>query len=456
MNIQKLIDQGEQAYKKRNYDYAITLLLEAVNFGPNNRKARELLRKAELKKYETSYPNAAMVAIFGLPKRIGMFFAGLGKGGNPEAYMMACERFLTIDPKNKAVNMALGDAAAQAGHIESAIVAYETAAEHHPEDITALKKLGSLLVKNGEIKRAHEVYTRAVELNPKDQEAVKARKNVAAEASLKETGFETAGSSRDLIKDKEHATELERGERIHQTADDLTVQRQSIEEKLAGDPDNVELLQDLAEIAQKQKDWEGGIAALEKAHAAQPDNNQVFFALEEARIVKLEQELYQARQAGDTAAANDLEGQIDDVKIEYLEAKTKAYPTDLNIRFDLGEVLLKKGDQEAAIAQFQQTVRDPKYKNDSQLRLGQAFAATEKYDLAVRQLEQALTGHSAINDRVKEILYALGDIHAKTGDTAKAKENFGKIYEVDIGYLDVGDRLSKLDSPAGEGKLSLD
>jgi hypothetical protein len=65
-------------------------------------------------------------------------------------------------------------------------------------------------------------------------------------------------------------------------------------------------------------------------------------------------------------------------------------------------------------------------------------------------------GHSAINDRVKEILYALGDIHVQTGDVAKAKENFGKIYEVDIGYLDVGDRLSKLDSSAEEGKLSLD
>ncbi|MHC4408192.1 MAG: tetratricopeptide repeat protein [Planctomycetota bacterium] len=456
MNIQKLIDQGEQAFKKRNYDYAITLLLEAVNFGPNNRKARELLRKSELKKYETSYPNAAMVAIFGLPKRVGMFFSGLGKGSNPEAYMMACERFLTIDPKNKGVNMALGDSAAHAGHIQSAIVAYETAAEHHPEDVTALKKLGALLVRNGEIQRAHKVYSRAVELDPKDQEAVKARKNVAAEASLKETGFETAGSSRDLIRNKDEATELERGERIHQTEDDLTVQRREVEQQLAGDPDNIELLQDLAEIAQKQKDWDVGIQALEKAHAAKPDNTVVHFALNEAKIVKLEQSIYEANRDGDKAKAASFEQDLDQLRIEHLQAKVKAYPTDLNIRFDLGEVLLKSGAFEDAIAQFQQTVRDPKYKNDSQLRLGQAFAAGARFDLAVRQLEQALVGHSAINDRVKEILYALGDIHVQTGDVAKAKENFGKIYEVDIGYLDVGDRLSKLDSSAEEGKLSLD
>ena len=59
MNIPNLIDQGEQAYTKRNYDYAITLLLEAVNFGPNNRKARELLRRSELKKHEANYPDSA-------------------------------------------------------------------------------------------------------------------------------------------------------------------------------------------------------------------------------------------------------------------------------------------------------------------------------------------------------------------------------------------------------------
>jgi tetratricopeptide (TPR) repeat protein len=345
MNIQKLIDQGEQAFKKRNYDYAITLLLEAVNFGPNNRKARELLRKSELKKYETSYPNAAMVAIFGLPKRIGMFFSGLGKGSNPEAYMMACERFLTIDPKNKGVNMALGNSAAHAGHIQSAIVAYETAAEHHPEDVTALKKLGALLVKNGEIQRAHEVYSRAVELDPKDQEAVKARKNVAAEASLKDTGFETAGSSRDLIRNKEEATELERGERIHQTEDDLTVQRREVEEKLAGDPANVELLQDLAEIAQKQKDWDVGIGALEKAHAAKPDNTVIHFALNEAKIVKLEQGIYEANQNDNKASANKLTTELDALRIEHLQAKVKAYPTDLNIRFDLGERRIRRCDR---------------------------------------------------------------------------------------------------------------
>jgi tetratricopeptide (TPR) repeat protein len=456
MNINKLIEKADQAFKKRNYDYAITVLMEAISFAPNNRKARELLRKSSLKKHEQNYPNSIMVGIFGIPKRIGMFFAGLGKKTNPEAYMMACERFLMLDPKNKNVNIALGDAAAIGNHVDAAIVAFETASEFHPEDVEALKRLGNLYWRNGEIQRAHETFTHAVELDPKDQDAIKARKNVAAEASLTQTGFETAGSSRDLVKDKEEATELERGQRIQQTEDDLTGQRNKIDEKLAADSENVELLQDLAEIALKQKEWVTAITALEKAVANKPGDMAIEFALGDARVIQAQQKQYEAQRDGNKTAADELKKELDTLQAAHLAAKVIAYPTDLNLRFELGEVHLRRGEHQDAIAEFQQTVRDPKFKNDSQLRMGQAFAAADKLDLAVRQLEQALEAHSTVNDRAKEILYTLAGIQEKRGDSKAAKDHYDKIYEVDIGYLDVGDRLAKLDSTTEEGKLSLD
>ncbi len=123
MNINKLIEKGEDALKKRNYDYAISILMEAVNYGPNNRRARDILRKAQLKKREPSYPSGLAIAIFGIGPKLGMFFSGLTKKSNPEGYMMACERFLCLDPKNKKVNTAIGDTAVQAGHLEVAILA---------------------------------------------------------------------------------------------------------------------------------------------------------------------------------------------------------------------------------------------------------------------------------------------------------------------------------------------
>ena len=456
MNISKLIDKGEQAYKKRNYDYAITVLLEAVNFAPDNRKARELLRKAALKKHESNYPSAGAVAIFGLPKKIGMFFSGLGKKSNPEAYMMACERYLMLDPKSLSVNIALGDAAAGAGHVQTAIVAYETASENHPEDVGALKKLGFLLWRSGDIQRAHKVFGRAVDLAPKDQEAVKARKNVAAEASLKETGFETAKSSRDLVKDKDASAKAEAGTRIHRSDDDLTTHRTEIEERLVTEPENADLLQDLAEICIKQKDFDAAVDALEKAVAASPSQMAVLFALGDAKIVRLEQLAYDAKRDGNTADVKRYKAELAILQVSELRERVKAYPTDLNQRFKLAGHLLTAGSVDEAIGELQRTVQDPKFKEESQLRMGQAFAKKGQYDLAIRQLNSALEDQSAVTERVKAVHYELGDIYETTGKPDLAKDSFGKIYEVDIGYRDVGDRLAKLDSTQEEGKLSLD
>ena len=158
---------------------------------------------------------------------------------------------------------------------------------------------------------------------------------------------------------------------------------------------------------------------------------------------------------GNTEAALAKEKELNQLRRVELAERVKVYPTDLNLRFRLGEVLLKVGEFDTAIGEFQKTIRDPKFKNESQLRMGQAFAAKGQNDLAVRQLEGALEGHTHVTDRVKEIHYELGGIYMKLDNIEKAREHLGAIYEVDIGYGDVGDLLAKLDSSDEEGKLAL-
>jgi len=455
MNIAKLVDQGENYTKKRNYDAAIQIFVQAVHMAPNNRRAREGLRRAQLKKRENSYPNAIMVAVFGLPAKIGMFFAGLGKKGNPEGYMDACEKFLAIDPRNRRVNIALGDCAAAAGHLEAAVVCYQTAAEFSPQDVSALKRLAGLYHKTGDLTEAHKTYQMVVDLSPKDQDAIKAMRNVAAEASLRDTGFETAGSSRDLIKNTDALSSIEADARLHKTAGDLEQQKKLIEESLESAPDNVELLQDLAEVQKKTQDWDGAMASMEKALAAKPNDVMIQFSRDDLAVERIEADILELRRSGKDAEADARNTELAQTQTDAFRKRVKAYPTDLKLRFKLGELLYAQGKLDESIGEFQQTVRDPKYKSESQLRLGEAFGSKGQFDLAERQLLQALEGGSSMNDRVKEIHYVLGEIYVKSGKLDKAKEAFGKIYEVDIGYRDVADRLAKLDAGPSEGKLSI-
>jgi tetratricopeptide (TPR) repeat protein len=455
MNIAKLIEKGEDALKKKSFDYAIEILLQAVSFAPNSREARELLRKAELKKYEHSYPGKGVVAVFGFPARLGMFVAGLGKKGNPEAYMMACEKFLTKDPKNRGVNLALGDAAAAAGHIQAAILAYETAAEHHATDVNVLKKLGNLLWKAGEIRKAHEIFDRAVKIDPHDQDSIKARKNLAAEASLKETGFETARSSRDLVKDKGALGKIEQDARLHRTDEDLTSRRQDVEARLAKG-ETADLLLELAQACRKLKQWDDAFAAVDKAIAKEPQNQHLKFARGDLEIDRLEERRIELLRDGMTEELKRADAELMKVRTKEIKERVRAYPTDLNLRFKLGDLFLDQGQVDGAIQEFQQTVRDPKFRSDSHLRLGRSFKAKGQFDLALRQLEQAMDGQSGMSERVKEILYERGDTLERMGRGAEARVEFGRIYEFDIGFRDVGDRLRKLEGGETPGKLSLD
>lgn len=444
MNIDKLIEKGEDALKKKNFDYAISIFFEAVSFMPNDRRAREGLRQAELKRYAAGYPSALLIALTTLGARLGMFFAGLSRKKNPEGFMLACEKYLIRDPKSRRVNVLLGDAAAEANHVDAAIFAYETAAEQNPNDVSALKKLGRLLWRKGEIHRAHDVMSKVVDLAPHDQDALKDRKNLAAETSLRETGFETAKSSLDLVKDKQALAKLEAERRMYRTEGDLASERARLEEKLKADPGNVDALLNLAGALQKMKDYAGALAALDRAIEKQPSDTQMQFQRGDLLIEKLEEEARALLRAGKTEEQKQKLAEVLAIKTEEFGRRVKAYPTDLTLRFKYGEMLFESGKVAEAIGQFQHTVRDPKYKTQSQLRLGRAFALQGQHDLAVRQFEQALEGQSGMTEMVKQIHYELGDIHQRAGNAVKAREEFGRIYEVDIQYRDVAQRLKDL------------
>jgi len=452
MDINKFVEKGEEALKKKQWDYAISIFLEAVTFDPNSRKAREGLRKAELRKFEASYPSAFARSITTLGPRMSMFFAGLGKKKNPERYMIACERYLAKHPKSLPVNIALGDAADAAGHTEAAVFAFETAAEHHPTDTSALKRLGHALLRKREIRRAHDAFDRAVQIDPNDQEALKARKNVAAEASLKETGFETAKSSRELVRDKDAAARIEAETRMFRTGEDLASERAALEKRLAAEPENVEVMADLAEALEKLKQYEAAIALLDRVLAKKPGDTAIRFKRGDLAILRLEDELTAAKQAGDAAKAKSKQTELHQLRAEEFRRRVKEYPTDMGLRFKLGDVLAELGQHDAAIGEFQHTVRDPKFKSESQLRMGRAFAAKQQYDLAVSQLQKALEGLAGMTERVKEIRYALGDVYARRGDVENARKEFAHIYEVDINFRDVAQRIAKLTAAPGSGK----
>ena len=77
------------------------------------------------------------------------------------------------------------------------------------------------------------------------------------------------------------------------------------------------------------------------------------------------------------------------------------------------------------------------------LLLGRTFRAKNMFDLAIKQLSDALADLHAMDNVKKEVLYEKGLIHEEMGDKDAALECFKQIYEVDYGYLDVAKRVEE-------------
>jgi tetratricopeptide (TPR) repeat protein len=97
---------------------------------------------------------------------------------------------------------------------------------------------------------------------------------------------------------------------------------------------------------------------------------------------------------------------------------------------------------DGAISEFQQTVRDPRRKIDSLTMLGNCFIQKGMFDLAENQLQKALDETGGMSDRKKEILYSLGLLKERQDKPEGALEEYKKIYEVDINFRDVSDRIA--------------
>jgi len=149
------------------------------------------------------------------------------------------------------------------------------------------------------------------------------------------------------------------------------------------------------------------------------------------------------KEAGDATGAATKKAERDQFVFDDLQERVKRYPNDLRLRYELGSVLYENEYLNEAIQQFQLSQRSPKYRLRSLYFLGMSFKKKQQLDMALEQLSAADSELTIMDDTRKELCYEIGLIHEELGDKAKAVECFKKIYQADIGYRDVAQRVEK-------------
>ena len=438
------------AIELRNFGYAISLLQDILRNEPEFLTGRQLLRRTEVNRH-----NAVKKAFFNISTApIAVMKAQREAKKDPKRAVEMIEKVLEDEPYNRQANVLLKEAAVASGWPEIGVFALRTLLEDDPRDVKILHELGRLYHDMGESEQEVEVYNRITAIDPLDALALRLGKDASARASMTRGGWTQAESYRDLIKDKDLAVSLEQQSRMKLTGESLEQQIAEVYAKHQEEPQNVDFARRLGGLNEEKNDIESAIAwyqyAADLTSGSDPGLLRKISDLKmkrtEAEIAAHEEflssdhphdEVY-AKRGKELEAARKKRAEL---LIEDARKRVERNPTDLQLRFELGEYLVRAGKFREALPELQRARQNPNARLKSMNLLGRCYRDLGMLDLAMKQLEDAAKEIMAMDAMKKEIVYNLGLVYEQMGEREKSLNCMKQIYEADYGYRDVAERV---------------
>ena len=449
MDVSKHVEKAEEALRKKNFDYAVELLQQVLSLQPDHGGARRLWCRALRLRHERKPTPGWLAKVVGSPHTLSAGLAKVSKSAVGK--VRALEKNLKLEPTNTTINLALGRALSEAGYFHSAVAVLESLGEAEPKQSEAWKLAAACHARVQQIDEALECLEKALRASPRDAEAERMRKNLSADATLRSAAYDRARSSRDLMKDKDQVAKLERDQRLHRTEAELATEEEELRTEIGANPGNGQARRRLGEILARREDFEGAADLLEQGRAQDENVADLADRIGDYRVAALSREIRKLEKRLQDAPSDAVREDLEDLRksrtqfeVTEFRRRVQERPTDLSLQYALGKSLQATGEVDDAIGAFQQAVRDPKTRLDSLIRLGSCFFRKGLLDLAEKQLTSALEETSPTSDRGKAILYNLGLISEKGGKKQEAFGFYTRIYEVDIQYRDVSQKIESL------------
>ena len=447
--VQELFNRGTLALDNSNYDYAIDMFSSCIEEEPLFLKGRRYLRQAEVEKAKEGGKNSSLAHKLSTAKGLPTLLAGvvLLKSGKTDKAIATAEKLLRMDPLNTTFVAFLADAAEAAEMPELAVYSLELARDAHPDDLDLLQRMGEIYLKANMSHEATVTFDQLCRLKPDDLEAKHLLKNASAEHSLNSGGWEDmikeGKTFRDVIADKDEALLIDTEAKAIRDGSDVDRLIAETRERIKNEPLNMNWRRQLARICRDAKMYDQAAAALEQALDVASGDPQIENMLVETYLLMFDDEIQGLEKAGQTQQAEAKTAEKNQYYQDSLVERVQRYPNDLELKYQLGTVYLERGEIDEALREFQRAQRNPKRQVDATYQLALCFSRKGQHDLARQQLEGAADNVPVMNDTKIEILYQLGVVCDALGDTSKSMEHFKEVYQVDVGYKDVAERIEK-------------
>ena len=454
-DLRPLFTKGNDALQRDNFDYAIALFNQVLAREPGLHEVRRALRTAQLKKagagkgfFKKMLSSASSSPL--LAK------AELALRRDAAEALGIAEQILESDPNSSPGHRLVVKAATALEMPRTAVLSLEILHANAPEDAEVSIQLARALGDIGEASRGEKILAEAARQDPMNNELSQALKDMSARKTMKEGGYqdlqEGTGSFRDILKDKDEALRLEQQNRQVKTEDTAERLIQEYETRLKTEPKNLKLLRDLAELYTQKKQFDLALDYYQRIKSSELGADaSLDSAIAQTTVRKFEHQISQLDPTAPDHAEQlaGLQSERQAYQLAECQRRVERFPTDLLLRFDLGQLYFQAGKIAEATAEFQKAQNNPNKRIAAMGYLAQCFAKRKMYDLAARRLQEALKEKPVLDDEKKELIYNLAEVLQNMGKKEEAIEQLKIIYEVDVGYKDVAAKVENYYSGQG-------
>ncbi|HEV2210620.1 MAG TPA: tetratricopeptide repeat protein [Verrucomicrobiae bacterium] len=446
-DLRVLLNKGQDALQRDNFDYAISLFNQVLAREPGLHEIRKQLRTAQLKK--AGGGGGFMKKMWSTASSQPMVAKGkVALMHNPAEALQIAEQILNSDPVNSGGHRLVVDAAKALEMPHTAAMSLEVLFRNSPKDRALAIEMAYALAEIGQPKRGESVLAELYRAYPTDNELGQALKDISARKTLDEGGYDAladgTGSYRDILKNETEAKSLEQQNRVEKAGDVTERLIKEYEARLQNEPKSLKLIRSLAELYTQKKDFERALSYYDQLKSSELGNDATLDkAITDTVAKKIEHQISQLDPTlpdyAEKVAALQVEKQA--YQLAECQKRVERFPTDLQIRFELGVLYFQAGKTSEAIAEFQKAQNNPHRRLAAMNYLAQCFGRKKMFDLAARTLQNAIKEKPGFDEEKKDLVYQLGSVLEAMGKKPEAIEQFKLIYEVDSGYKDVAAKV---------------
>ena len=443
-----LFTKANEAAQRENVDYAITLFNQVLEKEPGFFECRKALRAAQFQKcgarggfFKKMWSGA------GSSPQVAKAKMALNK--NPAEAMAIAEQILNGDPNTSAAHRIIVEAANALELPQTAVMSLDSLVKNSPKDKNlAIEFAHAVGTTGGDTGSAERILAELLRNLPNDGELNQALKDLSARKTLDQGGYNALeggqGSYRDILKDRQQATSLEQEKRVVKSEDVTERLIGEDEARMKTEPNNLKVVRRLAELYTQKKQFERALELYERIKNSEMGNDpSLERAIADTIVRRFDAQLEQLDPAAPdyTEQTAKLQAEKLDFQVTECQKRVEKYPTDLAIRFEMGQFYFQTCKVTEAIQEFQKAQGNPHKRLAAMGYLAQCYAKKKMFDMAARMLQSAIKEKPVFDEEKKDLVYNLGCVLESMGKKEEAIEQLKLIYEMDIGYKDVAAKV---------------